>query len=68
VVVEHHQPLREMAGEHEFDGIVEEVDARRDDHRLCLGGDGPQRSERCAGLEGDLLSPPRRSSAMSTVA
>ena len=52
VVVEHDQPLGEVAGQHEFDGVVEEVDARRDDHRLGLGGDRPQLGDRCAGLKG----------------
>ena len=53
VVVEHDQPLGEVAGEHEFDGVVEEVDARRDDHRLGFGSDGPQLRDRRAGLKGD---------------
>ena len=51
VVVEHHQPLREMAGQHEFDGVVEELNARRDDHRLGLGENWSKLRHGRAGLQ-----------------
>jgi hypothetical protein len=41
-----------VAGQDEFDGVVEEVNARRDDRRFGLGGDGPQLGDRCAALKG----------------
>ena len=41
-VVEHDQPRGRVAGQHQFDGVVEIVDARGDHARLGLGDDGPQ--------------------------
>ena len=40
-----------MAGLHQFDGVGEIVDARGDHTRFGLGDDGPQLTDRGAGLQ-----------------
>ncbi len=49
--VEHHQPFWRGPRGDQLDGIVDVVDARRDQHRLGLGDDRPQLSLGRAGLQ-----------------
>ena len=50
-VVEHDQPRRRVARQHQFDGVAEIVDARSEYARFGLCDDGPQLADRCAGLQ-----------------
>src|SRR5215217_7931835 len=62
VVVEDDDPRHVLDGQHQFDCVVEEVDARRNHHRLGLVYDGPQLREGRAGLHGhrDRAEPDQR--------